>query len=82
MRRICLTSLAAAGLFLIGWSAGPTSAAVLAPTATFVPRAIVGNGAEAPVHLVANICGGNGCVRVQTQRIQHHKPGSVAAKHI
>ena len=82
MRRICLTSLAAAALILIGRSAGSASAAAVAPTATLVPRAIMGNAAEAPVQLAANVCGANGCVRVQTQRIQHQKPGSVAAKHI
>jgi hypothetical protein len=76
MRQIYLTTLAAAAPILIGLSAGS------APAATLMPTASLANGAEAPVQLVANICGGNGCVRVQTQRIQHHKPGSVAAKRI
>jgi hypothetical protein len=38
--------------------------------------------AAAPVERVANVCGRNGCVPVQTKRVVHTKPGSVAAKHI
>ena len=34
------------------------------------------------LHLIANVCGRNGCVAVQTKRVVHTKPGSVAAKHI
>ena len=45
------------------------SAAYVAPRATSVER-------------VANVCGRNGCVPVQTKRVVHQKPGSVAAKHI
>jgi hypothetical protein len=32
--------------------------------------------------LAVNVCASNGCVPVQTKRIQHHKPGTIAAKHI
>ena len=28
------------------------------------------------------LCGPNGCVKVQTHKIVHHKPGAVAANHI
>jgi hypothetical protein len=70
MRRICMVSFAAAALVFIGLSAASAQAAM-------------GNDSPAaPVQLVANICGANGCVRVQTQRVQHHKPGSVPANHI
>jgi hypothetical protein len=41
------------------------------------------SGSDAPLIVrVTNVCGANGCVRVQTQRVTHQKPGSVAAKHI
>jgi hypothetical protein len=31
---------------------------------------------------VASVCGSNGCVKVQTHKITHQKPGSVAKNHI
>lgn len=34
------------------------------------------------IQQVANVCGSNGCALVQTKRVQHQKPGAVAAKHI
>jgi hypothetical protein len=41
------------------------------------------SGSDAPLIVrVTNVCGANGSVRVQTQRVTHQKPGSVAAKHI
>jgi hypothetical protein len=66
---MCLVNCAVAALISIGFCALPA------------PAAMADSGA-APVRLVANICGANGCVRVQTQRIQHQKPGAVSAKHI
>jgi hypothetical protein len=63
-------SWAAAALIMIGLSTAPAHAAMGS------------DNAAARVQLVANICGANGCVRVQTQRVQHRKPGSVPANHI
>ena len=34
------------------------------------------------IRQVVNVCGSNGCAPVQTKRVQHQKPGAVAAKHI
>jgi hypothetical protein len=53
-----------------------------AKAGTLTPPLVTSSSAASPIERVTNICGANGCVRVQTQRVQHHKPGSVAAKHI
>jgi hypothetical protein len=76
MRGILVSSLVVASIALSGSVAGDAVAATLAPA----PIMSDGNGPL--VQRVTNVCGANGCVRVQTQRIQHHKPGSAAAKHI
>jgi len=76
MRGIFFTVLAVASLLLGGLPARHAEAATLAPAS------ILGNGSTPLIQYITNVCGPNGCVRVQTQRIQHHKPGSVAAKHI
>jgi hypothetical protein len=47
-----------------------------------MPSAPLSAGDVQLVHRVTNVCGANGCVRVQTQRVQHQKPGGVAAKRI
>lgn len=70
------TSLAAAGFLLIGSFAHHAEAAMPAPVS------ILRDGNAPLIQRVVNVCGANGCVRVQTQRVVHHKPGSVAAKHI
>jgi hypothetical protein len=76
MRGILPSNLAVASMLLSGLVAGDAAAATLAP-------APITSGGNAPfVQPVTNVCGSNGCVRVQTQRVQHHKPGSAAAKHI
>jgi hypothetical protein len=59
-----------AAIALIGLSAAP------------VPAATLDHSTAAAVQLITNICGANGCVRVQTQRIRHQKPGSLPANHI
>jgi hypothetical protein len=76
MRGILFTAATIASLLLGGPAARHAEAATLAPAS------ILGNSGMPPIQYITNICGANGCVRVQTQRIQHHKPGSVAAKHI
>jgi hypothetical protein len=76
MRGILFTALAVAGLLLSGPSARHSEAATLAAAP------ILGNAGAALVQQVANVCGANGCVRVQTQRVHHQKPGSVPGKHI
>jgi hypothetical protein len=76
MRGILLTGLAAANFLLGGLSTRDAEAAMLgAPTMSHAGQAPV-------VQRVTNVCGANGCVRVQTQRVQHQKPGSVPGKHI
>jgi hypothetical protein len=70
------TSVAAASFLLTGSLADNAEAAML------TPAAISGGGDAAFIQRVVNVCGANGCVRVQTQRVQHQRPGSVAAKHI
>jgi hypothetical protein len=76
MREILLTAFAAAMVLAAG-AAG--SEAI-----TFTARSALGATAvQAPlVQQVVNVCGSNGCAPVQTKRVQHQKPGSVAAKHI
>jgi hypothetical protein len=34
------------------------------------------------LQLVTTVCGRNGCAAVQTKKVVHTKPGSVASKHI
>jgi len=76
MRGIFVLNLVFATILCGGLGAGDATAATLTPP-------LVVSGAGVPlVQPVANVCGANGCVRVQTQRVQHQKPGSVAAKHI
>jgi hypothetical protein len=75
MRGILLTGLGAASFLLIGLSSRNAEAAMLA-----APMSDAGNATF--VQHITNVCGANGCVRVQTQRIHHQKPGSVPAKHI
>jgi hypothetical protein len=38
--------------------------------------------AHPAVQQVANVCGANGCVRVQTQKVRHQKPGNLGGHHI
>jgi hypothetical protein len=73
MRIAILATLAAAGLMVGAVSATAAPLAVAAST-----RAVPSSGIER----VTNVCGNHGCVRVQTQRSRHQKPGSVAARHI
>jgi hypothetical protein len=70
------------GIFLICFAAGFLSTGLaLRAEATTLAASMHGES-TALIERVTNICGANGCVRVQTQRIQHPKPGSVAGKHI
>jgi hypothetical protein len=76
MRGILVSSFAVASILSSGPIAGDAKAGPL------TPASVISGSATSFVERVTNICGSNGCVRVQTQRVQHHKPGSVAAKHI
>jgi hypothetical protein len=67
---------ALAALMLTGMAARHAQAL---PIATASPAS---SSASSIVQRIANVCGTNGCVRVQTQRVRHQKPGSVPAKHI
>ena len=68
-------ALLAAGVILIGLSAAGAEAAVVAPEPL---------SAAAPPLIVriTNICGANGCVRVQTQRVRHQKPANTSANRL
>jgi hypothetical protein len=76
MRGILFTVATVASLLLGELAAHHAQAAPLAPAS------LSGDGGAPLIEHVTNVCGPNGCVRVQTQRIRHQKPGSVAAKHI
>jgi hypothetical protein len=76
MRGTLFIALAVAALLLSGPSAHHAEAGTLAPAS------ILGSGNAAAIQRVAAVCGNNGCVRVQTQRVRHQRPGSVAANHI
>jgi hypothetical protein len=76
MRGIVVLSLVFASILSSVLVAGDAKAGTLRPP-------LLMSRSDAPlIERVTNICGANGCVRVQTQRVQHQKPGSVAAKHI
>jgi hypothetical protein len=76
MRATLFLSLAVAAISSSGLIADAAAAATLTPASLISDR-------NAPlVQRVTNVCGANGCVRVQTQRVKHQKPGSVTAKHI
>ncbi len=69
MRNALLTALAAATL-LSGGMLGSRAGAMplVAPSALGFATADA-----ALVQQATNVCGSNGCVRVQTQRVQHHR---------
>ncbi len=73
MRGALLIAAVVAFVLSCGAAIGPAAAAPIAPSGT------VASGALQPI---ANVCGRNGCVAVQTKRVVHTKPGSVAAKRI
>jgi hypothetical protein len=72
MRRVLFCCLAA----------GVLSGGLIAAAEAAMPSASIPGGDMQLVQRVTNVCGANGCVRVQTQRVQHQKPGGVAAKRI
>ena len=78
MREILSTAFAATIVLSTGMFGHSAEATTLA-----APAAL--NAAIAPAALIrqaANLCGTNGCALVQTKRVRHQKPGSVAAQHI
>jgi len=78
MREFLLTALAATIILASGALGHRAEAITLSK-----PAAWDASGARAAlVQQVVNVCGTNGCALVQTKRVQHTKPGSVAAKHI
>jgi len=78
MREILLTALAATMILASGVLGHRAEAIMLAK-----PAALKAGGARAAVvQQVVNVCSTNGCAPVQTKRVQHTKPGSVAANHI
>lgn len=75
MRNILLTALTATIVLACGVLADRARAEMVADIS-------LATAGVARVQDVASVCGTNGCVRVQTQKIRHHKPGSVGANHI
>jgi hypothetical protein len=75
MRRTVLLSFAIASLLPSGPVVGAADAAGLTP-------ALTSDHNTPLLQRITNVCGANGCVRVQTQRVKHQKPGSAAANHI
>jgi len=63
MRKTRLSALMAATILAVGMLAGRAAAMPFAAPA----------GVSAPVEKVAVLCGGNGCLPVQTKRRQHKK---------
>ena len=73
MRTIFVTAVAA-GLLLCG-VAGQQANAAMPMAARPAVRAL-------PIETVTNVCGNNGCVRVQTQRLaKHQKAGNAVPRH-
>lgn len=70
MPKIMLVALAATLLLAGGLRADCAVAMTLAPLAAYHAA----SGRAAPIERVTNICGSNGCVPVQTKRVQHPKP--------
>lgn len=78
MRETLLTAFAAATILSGGLFGDRAEAMTLAaPVASHVAAA-----RAALVQQAVNVCGANGCVPVQTKRVRHQRPGSVAAQHI
>jgi hypothetical protein len=76
MRGIVVLSFVLASIMSSGLVASGAKAGMLAPSS------VISRSDALLIERVTNVCGANGCVRVQTQRVRHQKPGSVAAKHI
>jgi hypothetical protein len=77
MRGTILTALVVAGILSGGGLSHRAEAMALA--AHSPPGAAA---AQPAVQQVANVCGSNGCVRVQTQKVKHQKPGNLGGHHI
>jgi hypothetical protein len=74
MRALLLTAVATASVLRSGISARQADAAM--PLGAGFAA-----GATSHVETIANVCGTNGCVRVQTQRVvKHQKAGNVIPK--
>jgi hypothetical protein len=73
MRAILLTAFAIMSVLLSGAAMRQADAAM--------PIGARSSTLAAPVQEVANVCGSNGCVRVQTQRVvKHQKAGNVVPR--
>jgi hypothetical protein len=70
MRKTLLVTLAGATFLSAGMLDSRAGAMPLAP-----PSALgVAAANSSLVQKTTNVCGSNGCVRVQTQRVQHRRP--------
>jgi hypothetical protein len=78
MRATLFGALAIAAVLSGGVFDGRAEAMTRAAPSTL--RAVAAR--TALVQRVATVCGTNGCVKVQTHRIVHHKPGAIGANHI
>jgi hypothetical protein len=74
MRAIFLAAVTTAGVLLSGAAMRQADAVVISP-AHLIPVATF------HAETITNVCGSNGCVRVQTQRVvKHQKAGNVIPK--
>jgi hypothetical protein len=70
MHKSFLATLATAAIVTGAMIAGPAQAMT---TASPSAGAVTAIAAAAPIRLAAVVCGGTGCVTVQTKQIQHRK---------
>jgi len=77
MRQILLAALAAAAVLAGGGA--PDRAAAMVPAHASPPGLAAANAGL--VNRVVNVCGTNGCVRVQTQRIVKRHPPPLPQPH-
>jgi hypothetical protein len=74
MRTILATTIGAATILCCGMAARQAEATV--------PMAVPPTAVILPIESVTNVCGNNGCVRIQTQRlVKHQKAGNVVPRH-
>jgi hypothetical protein len=75
MRAIFVTAVATVSVVVLCGMAAPQASAAMPVASRPAVMAL-------PVETVTNVCGTNGCVRVQTQRVaKHQKAGNVVPRH-
>jgi hypothetical protein len=79
MRNVIITAVAATALLAGGMAGSEAGTMSLARQAALAANA----GGASPLHLAANVCGSNGCVKVQVSppRKRHGRPATMATPH-